>query len=512
MLTEDLPPVVFLADKDTDGTIELYASFNGGTDIKKISGAMTPGGNVIDYRVFPDGTRVAYVADQITDGVFELFVTAIDGSAVPAAPVSGLMAAGGGVVDFRISPDNQQVAYVADQITDGVFELFITASDGSAIPAAPDSGLMAGDGIFPADGSAGPYSFEWSSDARWVGYIAEQDEPAIFELYTLQMSSGAVTNISIASNPPDVFAVDSFQWAPDSSRIAYLASNPVALQPQIELYTNLPSGTLPFKPSRNLVKPDGNVIEFIWSPDSTLLAYLANALVATRIELFATRPIAQDNFNPSGAVPAGSVTAFAWAPNSQLVAFLGGLVTADIEELFVADPVSIVLNPNPISGITNPDGDVTAVAWAPDSRRLAFIADASAEEVFELFSVRPNGTSLRTISNLTDPGSDARDFIWSPGSSLIAFRADQDLVGVFELYTATPTGTINNTISDAAATGGEVKQYRWEPSGAGIGYIADQDLLGSDELYLSLPGGTDGKKVSGPLVPGGNVLQFDWAP
>ena len=68
--TRDLPPLVFMADKDVLGTIELYLSSDAGGQILKISGYMVAGGNVIDFKVSHDGDSVAYLADQETDDVF----------------------------------------------------------------------------------------------------------------------------------------------------------------------------------------------------------------------------------------------------------------------------------------------------------------------------------------------------------------------------------------------------------------------------------------------------------
>ena len=47
------PPVVFTADKDTNGKIELYAAFDDGNDIIKLSGPMVSGGNVVEFKISP---------------------------------------------------------------------------------------------------------------------------------------------------------------------------------------------------------------------------------------------------------------------------------------------------------------------------------------------------------------------------------------------------------------------------------------------------------------------------
>jgi len=91
-------PVVFMADKDTNGTVELYAAFEDGIDIIKLSETMNAGGNVVDFRVSPDGIWVAYVADQDRNDVFELYVVPVDkASGESAVKVSGTFMAGDGV-------------------------------------------------------------------------------------------------------------------------------------------------------------------------------------------------------------------------------------------------------------------------------------------------------------------------------------------------------------------------------------------------------------------------------
>lgn len=72
--TKELPPLVFMADKDVLRTVELYLSSEAGNLIRKLSGSMVAGGNVVDFKVSPDGESVAYLADQDTDEVFELYV------------------------------------------------------------------------------------------------------------------------------------------------------------------------------------------------------------------------------------------------------------------------------------------------------------------------------------------------------------------------------------------------------------------------------------------------------
>ena len=92
----DLQPLVFMADKDIKGTVELYVSSEAGSDIKKLSGTLVDGGDVVDFRISPDGKFVAYVADQDTNQVFELYVSETDKLIGDSeVKVSGTMAGNG---------------------------------------------------------------------------------------------------------------------------------------------------------------------------------------------------------------------------------------------------------------------------------------------------------------------------------------------------------------------------------------------------------------------------------
>lgn len=100
------------------------------------SGAQTRLGP--DYLVSPDGTRIVYRADKRAAGTFELFSVPADGSAL-SIRLSDPLPPGGGVQPgfedraFAFGSDGR-VVYRADQTTDGIHELWVVPSDGSASP------------------------------------------------------------------------------------------------------------------------------------------------------------------------------------------------------------------------------------------------------------------------------------------------------------------------------------------------------------------------------------------
>ena len=87
---------------------------------------MNPSGNIAEYAISEDGTRVVYLADQVTDSVFELFGVPIDGSS-PAVRLNGPLVDGGDVQrGVEVRDDGRSVFYLADQRIDGAIELFAT--------------------------------------------------------------------------------------------------------------------------------------------------------------------------------------------------------------------------------------------------------------------------------------------------------------------------------------------------------------------------------------------------
>ena len=116
----------------------MYVTFDDGTDIVKLSDKLVTRGNVAAFLISPDGFFVAYVADQDTAGVFELYVVPVDKTPnETAVKVSGKMA-GNGILElpsgdyvFGWAPDSSRIAYVADQNSLGVFELFTSTPDGT---------------------------------------------------------------------------------------------------------------------------------------------------------------------------------------------------------------------------------------------------------------------------------------------------------------------------------------------------------------------------------------------
>ncbi|MCI0636623.1 MAG: hypothetical protein L0206_22290, partial [Actinobacteria bacterium] len=96
----------------------------------ELSGPFVAGGGIWDaftsnrsYWFSPGGRWVIYKADQDTDGVVELYCAPIDG-ALAALKISGPMVAGGDAFDVQFVPGSRRIVYNADQEVDDRTELF----------------------------------------------------------------------------------------------------------------------------------------------------------------------------------------------------------------------------------------------------------------------------------------------------------------------------------------------------------------------------------------------------
>jgi Tol biopolymer transport system component len=522
------PPTVFLADKDVNAVDELYAAFSDGSEIIKLSDPLVAGGNVAAFLISPDGISVAYVADQDTAGVFELYVVPVEKTfGETAVKVSGTMAGNGilqlpsGEYVFEWAPDSSRIAYVADQNTISVFELFSSTPDGTENDIVSD--------LPDPDQSTNPdpdvENFEWEPNSTLIAYIADQETDEVFELYVapfdgqtpndsntpnaIKVSGTTLDGNGIKELEPVPSGEFAFAWAPDSSRLAFLADQLIDAIDEFELYTNLPNGTS-IRRISGKQGDAGQVEEFAWAPNSLQIAYLSNQNQIAAIDLYTARPDVSSSFqlNSSGLEPGQEVSAFKWSPDSTRIAFISDRAFTGFFRLFTTSPNN---NNNVlVSGGLTVTSDVTVFEWAPDSLQLAYVV-IRLGNIFELFTTqRSVAISTRITRRLAD--DDEEDFDWAPDSSRIAYIADENTLDEFELFTVNPAGDGLFVVSGLLVEGGDVREFKWASDNSGLGYIADQDTDTVDELFASQPNGGSNTLLSGTLVSGGDVISFDWVP
>ncbi len=256
-----------------------------------------------------------------------------------------------------------------------------------------------------------------------------------------------------------------------------------------------------------------------------MVAYTADRLSDTSIEVFVSPPnTSAGNLKVSGASMDGtgvadSGQAFGWAPDSSRIAYIADQDTAGILELYTSTPASTPdgFKNYLVSDLPDPSTDhgpdVKDFEWEPNSTLIAYVADQDTDGKFELY-VSPKDSNIGNlkVSGTTMAGTGLTVYDWAPDSSRIAYLADQITGGVRELFSSTPDGSANDIVSGVLVTGGEVQDFKWSPDSSGVGYRADQDIDNVIELFSSQPNGNENTKLSGTLVNGGDVLSFDWVP
>jgi hypothetical protein len=463
---------------------------------------------------------------------YALFVgTSEAGPTTNLSPMSNL----NGDVDaqYRISPDKKWVAYLADAETDQLFELYVSRLDGSVI----------GQKISPTaiNSTRTIDNIVWSPDSTQVAYVADQEITGTWELYVSTVNGAIGVKVSadpqtgregntdvIRRGDTDDDSSDVVQWAPDGSRLAYIAD--WETDQVFELYTTTPDGN-----QDNVVKisdtggkdqsiPWRNKREsFAWAPDSSKIAYRADSNTTTESTLYIADPTAS---TPSLLVSAyyggQNVDEFAWAPNSSYLAY------STNDESLQVGLYTIKPEGGGVIEVSGPFYNVKLwhigyFAWAPDSSRLAYSADQNTEFLFELYTTFPDEAGNETLvsgastyAGLSPRTDKAREFLWSPDSSYIAYLSYQQTYGVQDLFASKADGSSNVKLS-AMTVSRYVMKFSWSPDSSHVAYIGGQNGEALYELFASPIAGaretTDadgGGPASNPrlnpdLVAGGDV-------
>jgi Tol biopolymer transport system component len=407
-----------------------------------------------------------------------------------------------------------------------------------------------------------------SADGRYVVFIADKDQDGRNELYSVQLGSGVVQNISGGGFPAGGNVI-SFQISPDSSRVVFYGN--LVSPGTIELFSAPIGGGSRITLSGNVVtggNVSGNYLQI--SPDSTRVVFTGDLMTDEVTELFSApittanarltlsgnvslagdaflRKISPDSSHVvfmvyprsvsgnrrifstpiGGGTPASLIgnaasgssvgLIFEISPNSSRVVFTGDLVTVGVRELFSA-PIGggspITLSGNVVAG-----GNVFESSFqiSPDSTRVVFEGDLITNGTDELFSAPIASANSRiALSGTVIPGASLAIAFWendlgpfqiTPDGTRVVFYGALATAGIKELYSA-PIATANARVTLSANTvaGGEIGFIRFTPDSARVIFTGD---LVTDQRYelFSVPIATANARVSlsGSVVQGGGI-------
>ena len=523
--------VVFLADKDENGTTELYAYSLQARGVTKLNSQLASGGDVTSYSISPDGLWVAYVAVQDTDERFELYVAKPDGSSVTKVSDPAVNLASDVDDDPLWSPDSSRIAYRSTETdrTGGVFVLRTVRPDGSNNVIINPQGIV-------GSSSVAPTSFAWAPDSFRIAYLSNQDDTLKIELYTSAANS-ASNNGKVNGTLPLGGNVTQYGWAPNGSKIAYRADQ--ANDEVYELWTATPTGGSNTRISDIYGTSERDVLDsFAWAPDSSRIAYIADEISNDVFELFTVQPDGSGRLKVSANITVTGADVFgvpSWAPDSSRIAYVADLNADEVYELYTSQPTvatsSIKVNgtlrggnvlTGPLPGATPGENSITGAppAWSPNSVAIAYIAQQNTTGVNEVYVGKGDGTGNVKVSGTLTVNNTVSlsryDEVWAPDGSRLMYMADQLSQGTQDLFTTIPTDNANIArITNTPVQADSLKSFgKWSPDGSYIAYVSAQDTADVDELYMNTPTGGNNHNISGALVFEGDVDRtgFSWGP
>jgi len=390
---------VYWAEQDTDGVFELYCVPSDGpaTASVKISGPLVENGDVSWYKISPDSARVVYVADQQVDGTLELYSVPIAGPADAWVKLNGPLVSQGWVDNtYEITADGSRVVYRAVQLIADTNELFSVPIEGPASLGERINGTLVSGGRV--------VSFRVSPNGSRVVYRADQDVDEFYELYSVPVVGPASTAAKINHAPAADGRIHTFAISPDGGRVVYCVTDQgigVALH---SVPTDGPPGQS-VKITKDL-DPGGHISSlFKISPDSAHVVSLGIQTIPGDSEVFSVpitgpptewkrlnRTLGSGEYLIAGADDISPDSSRVIYRANQFNIFLGEnrllLYSVPIDGPGTA---SIRLNGATVDGCEVEERP----RFAPDSEHVVYLADQDTDEVSELYVSYDKPTAAR---------------------------------------------------------------------------------------------------------------------
>lgn len=221
--------VVFLGHR-TDN-VELFSvPVKGGAPPVALSGPMQVGGGVSRFELTNDRATVLYFADSETEGILDLYRVPSDGSS-PAVKLSALPDTLTRLEDPSASTNGARVLYgsIRQSSFAPVWELY--CADGLGPPVMVSSGV-----------GAGLWSYSISDDGAWAFWITDANVDDQFELFRAP-SDGSGIPVRLSGTLVPAGDVSSFLVTPDATRVVFIANAEGLLREAV--YSVLADGSAP---------------------------------------------------------------------------------------------------------------------------------------------------------------------------------------------------------------------------------------------------------------------------
>ncbi|VAW32095.1 hypothetical protein MNBD_CHLOROFLEXI01-5325 [hydrothermal vent metagenome] len=461
-ISSDGQYAVFVADKEVDGTADLYSvPVDGSAAPTKLSNALV--GTGIENFAFDNTDNIVYMAQEDNLDVIELYRVALDGSGSVKINIDFVDGGGGLLLNrdveaFQISPASNRIVYSADQDVDDRVELYAVRIVGT--------NTKLNDPLV-ADGDVRP-DFKVTLDGLRVIYRADQDANGRDELFTVSIDGGTVDRLNI----PLVGSQDVFDFKLSTDYVIYRADIDFSLV--LELYR----------------VPIADGVNTKLNPD------LPNADqdISDEYEIYVNSADSSDEY----------------------VVYKADQDTNDMDELYSVNLPNSATNTK-LSDLTIIGTDVQEFSITPNGNYVVYIADQDSNNIDELYMVLIGGGTPQKRNATLGINRDVLDFVISPDSSRIVYRADQALDEVFKLYN-TPLLVVGAPtpieLTNDYTVGQEVFSNYWvSPDNGRLLFIADGQVISTQRHLYSVPlAGGAIQQVNGTLVNFGDVADFKITP
>lgn len=515
--TPDGTRVLYIADATVYQVNELFSVPVDGSSapvpVSEVPFGLRSG---VEYllRFSPDGERVVFRGAQFAHEVVELWSAPVDGSAAPVRlntlPVPGGDVLGGLRSNFDLTADGN-VVYLADQDVNGTPELFAAPLQGGSVPVRLNPSFPAGE----VEGDV--ETTQVSPDGHHAVYTLREQRAEIVELYSASLESasppvklshefvveGGVTNFLITpdstlvvyrvqhattgfAGASEVYcvpidgstvpwlvsgtkhSVQGFSIDPTGSRVLFIDGKAFSHQ---QLYSApLDASSTPVELSGLSGASSDQVRSTSFTPDGLKVLFV-------RVSSFAELHVAPiDGLAPAQKIaPQSDVRGYRLSSDGTFAIFAAYLALEDRTELFRVnlDGSGLIrLSDLALTGGANRD-IWTDIALTPDDQFAVYRADRDADEVFELYCVPSDGSTLPVELNLPLEGysnRDVLDFAVSPDSQRVIYRSNQDYPGWHELFSASVSGGVPRRLHARATVNGD---YEVSPAGRVVFFGSD---------------------------------------
>jgi dipeptidyl aminopeptidase/acylaminoacyl peptidase len=248
--------------------------------------------------ISPDGLMVAWVAPVANAGE-RIHLRLLHAAADSTQVISSFRADAQGSNEcdqsnIAWSPDSRRIAFVSDCAAAGQSQIFL--SDISANPSGSSTDSLIARQVTSLKGYL--HDLAWSPDGKQLGFLFVENatrppdpmhpiKPQIGVISTQTMAEVqriAVINVAAANHDqpqvtqvtPANLHVYEFDWAPDSTRLAYIAAAPPGDDNWYlaQLYTQSVDGGSP----HSIVQPKTQIAVPRWSPDGKRIAFIGGLM------------------------------------------------------------------------------------------------------------------------------------------------------------------------------------------------------------------------------------------